>query len=80
MREVIKERAARDERAKLALDVYLHRLRGGIGAMAASLGGLHALVFTGGVGENSAEIRDYAASGLDFLGVSVDERLNQELR
>jgi acetate kinase len=55
--------------------VYLHRLRGSIAAMAAAMDGLDALVFTGGVGENSAEIRARAA-GLGFLGVSVDADRN----
>jgi acetate kinase len=55
MREVLTRSDAGDERARLALEVYLHRLRSGIGAMAASLGGLDALAFTGGVGENSSE-------------------------
>ncbi|GAC1325253.1 MAG: acetate kinase [Mycobacteriales bacterium] len=60
----------------LALDVYLHRLRGLAAAMAAALGGLDALVFTGGVGERSAAVRAGAASGLGFLGVAVDELAN----
>jgi acetate kinase len=62
--------------ARLALGVYLHRLRGGIAAMAAALGGLDALVFTGGVGENAPEIRRLAAEGLAFLGVVVDAGRN----
>jgi acetate kinase len=60
----------------LALDVYLHRLRASIAAMAAALGGLDALVFTGGVGERSAEVRAGAAAGLGFLGVEVDPDRN----
>jgi acetate kinase len=58
-----------DADARLALGVYVHRLRAGIGAMVASLGGLDALVFTGGVGENSARIRELACEGLAYLGV-----------
>lgn len=69
MREVLARAAEGDERATLARDVYLHRLRAGIAAMAAALAGLDALVFTGGVGESSAEIRDAACRGLEFLGV-----------
>ena len=53
-----------DADARLALDVYLHRLRAGIGAMAAALDGLDALVFTGGVGEGSARVRELACEGL----------------
>jgi acetate kinase len=58
-----------DDDARLAVEVYVHRLRSGIGAMAASLGGLDALVFTGGVGENSARIRELVCEGLAHLGV-----------
>jgi acetate kinase len=79
MREVLARVATAEHAAELALDAYLHRLQAGIGAMAASLRGLDALVFTGGVGENAAEIRARAASGLAFLGVFVDERRNREL-
>jgi acetate kinase len=56
----------------LARDVYLHRLRAGIGAMAASLGGLDALAFTGGVGEHAPTVRRRAADGLGFLGITLD--------
>jgi acetate kinase len=68
MRAVMAARAAGDERATVAIDVYLHRLRSAIAAMAAALGGIDVLVFTGGVGENSEEIRDGAVAGLGFLG------------
>ncbi len=64
--------------ARLALDVYVHRLRAGIAAMAAALGGLDALVFTGGVGEHSPEVRAQTAAGLAFLGVSLDDARNDE--
>ncbi|MDN3358720.1 acetate/propionate family kinase [Actinomadura sp. DC4] len=56
----------------LALDVYVHRLRAGIAGMTAALGGLDALVFTGGVGEHAVGVRRRAAEGLGFLGVAVD--------
>jgi acetate kinase len=65
-----------DERARLAIDVYVHRLRAEIAAMTAALGGLDALVFTGGVGEHAAEIRARAAEGLRFLGVELDPQAN----
>jgi acetate kinase len=77
MREVLSRAAAGDANAVLGRDVYLHRLRGSIALMAASMGGLDALVFAGGVGENSAEIRWRAASGLSFLGIGVDSALNE---
>ena len=76
MREVLSRAAAGDPRAVLGRDVYLHRLRGSIASMAAAMDGLDVLVFTGGVGENSAEIRSRAAAGLAFLGVAVDESRN----
>ncbi|GLY86739.1 acetate/propionate family kinase [Actinoallomurus iriomotensis] len=56
----------------LGLEVYLHRLRAGVAAMAAALGGLDTLVFTGGVGEHAAGVRRRAAEGLGFLGVALD--------
>jgi acetate kinase len=61
-----------DADATLAIGVYLHRLRASIAAMAAAMDGLDALVFTGGVGENSPTIRARAAAGLRFLGVRLD--------
>ena len=64
----------------LPLDVYVHRLRASIAAMAASLGGLDALVFTGGVGERSPEVRALAAAGLEFLGVALDPPRNEAAR
>jgi acetate kinase len=76
MREVLARAAAGDPRAMLGRDVYLHRLRGYIAAMAAAMDGLDVIVFTGGVGENSAEVRSRAAAGLGFLGVRVDEGRN----
>ena len=76
MREVLSRAAAGDARAILGRDVYLHRLRGSIASMAAAMDGLDVLVFTGGVGENSAEIRSRTAAGLAFLGVAVDESRN----
>jgi acetate kinase len=76
MREVLARAAAGDERAALGRDVYLHRLRASIASMAAAMNGLDVLVFTGGVGENSPEIRHRAAAGLGFLGVTVDEARN----
>jgi acetate kinase len=74
MREVL---ARDDAAARLALDVYVHRLRGAIAAMTAALGGLDALVFTGGVGERSAEVRSLAVAGLGFLGAALDEPRNR---
>jgi acetate kinase len=65
-----------DDEARLAVDVYVHRLRASIAAMAAAMHGLDALVFTGGVGEHAPVIRARAADGLDFLGVALDADAN----
>jgi acetate kinase len=80
MGAVLRSEAEGDGDAALALGVYLHRLRAGIAAMAAAMDGLDALVFTGGVGENAASIRQRAARGLGFLGIRVDGRRNAEVR
>jgi acetate kinase len=65
-----------DDGARLAIDVYVHRLRAAIASMAAALDGLDALVFTGGVGEHAPAIRERAAAGLSFLGVELDAGAN----
>jgi acetate kinase len=80
MREVLARAGGHDEAARLAVDVYVHRLGAGIAAMAAALGGLDALAFTGGVGENSAEIRARAVQRASFLGAAIDDRLNATAR
>ncbi len=79
MQEVLARAAAGEDASRLALEVYAHRLRAQIAAMAAALGGLDALVFTGGVGERAPEIRAAAAAGLGFLGVEIDDDRNDSL-
>jgi len=76
MREIIKRVHEGDERAELALDVYIHRLRSMIASMAAAMGGLDVLVFTGGVGENAPSVRGAAVAGLRFLGLEIGPTLN----
>ncbi|MFT6973419.1 MAG: acetate kinase [Pontimonas sp.] len=75
-REITAAASRGEEPALVALDVWAWRIRHYIGAYAALLGGLDALVFTGGIGENSAEGRVLATQGLEFLGVTVDPSLN----
>jgi acetate kinase len=70
---------ARMSRAKLAFDIYVHRLRSGIGAMVAVLGGIDALVFTAGVGENSPEVRAAVCDNFAFLGLRLDQGKNARL-
>jgi acetate kinase len=76
MREVLARRDAGDAAARLAFDVYVHRLRAAIAAMAAALGGLDALVFTGGVGEHAAPVREETVARLGFLGLELDRSVN----
>lgn len=76
MREVLTLAENGDGDAMLALDVYVHRLRAGIAAMAVALDGLDALVFTGGVGEHAFAIRAKAAAGLRVLGIALDPERN----
>ncbi len=77
MRQLTKAIEQGHERAQLAFDVYIHRLRSHIGSMLASLGGLDALVFTGGVGENAASVRAAAVEAFEFLGLNLDHEKNQ---
>ena len=77
MREVQARAAGGDADARLALDVYVHRLTGGIAAMAAALGGIDVLAFTGGVGEHAPLIRARAAGRLAWLGAGVDAAANE---
>lgn len=79
MRTVLAAEADGDEAAILAIGVYLHRLRAAIAAMAAALGGVDLLVFTGGVGENAPSIRERVAADLGFLGVAVDGPANADV-
>jgi acetate kinase len=76
MREIVSAMNSGHSRAQLAFDIYVHRLQAGIGAMAAVLGGIDALVFTAGIGENSPEIRAAACSQLHFLGLTLDPSAN----
>lgn len=76
LREAISASEGGSADAALAIDVYIHRLRHYIGAYAAVMGGVDAIVFTGGVGENSDLIRSGAVRGLSFLGVELDEAAN----
>lgn len=78
MREILAAVKQGNSRAKLSFDIYVHRLRAGIGAMVAVLGGIDALVFTAGVGENSAEVREAACRQLDFLGLKLDAAANKK--
>jgi acetate kinase len=77
MRTVIERAAIGDEDARLGLDVYLHRLRSGIAAMASAMDGLDVVVWTGGVGEHAPAIREAATAGLSFLGLHIAPDRNE---
>ena len=80
LRPVLKAIAEGNQQAQLAFDVYVHSLRSHIGSMLASLGGLYALVFTAGVGENAPAVRAAACAGFEFLGLKLDlDKNNQKL-
>jgi acetate kinase len=80
LRPIVEAIAQGHERAQLAVDVYIHRLRAAIGSMLASLGGLDALVFTAGIGENASLIRAGACEAFEFLGLHLDKEKNQQRR
>ena len=79
MRQIEAAAMRSDPDAVLAVDVYIHRLVGSIAAMCAAAGGLEALVFTGGVGENSLLVRRITASRLGFLGVAINDVASDEV-
>jgi acetate kinase len=76
MREIHRRIEEGDEEARLAFDIYIHRLRKYIGAYYAVLGRVDAVAFTAGVGENAAAVREAAIAGLEELGLAVDGGLN----
>lgn len=80
MRDVEQAAADGNQRAELALAIFCYRIRKYIGAYAAAMGGLDAIVFTGGIGENSPVVRGRVCKGLDFLGLVLDKEKNETLR
>lgn len=79
MRDIIAKSSAGDDACRLAIQLVTHRLRKYIGAYTAVMGGVDAIVFTGGIGENSAEIRHRATQRLDYLGAVIDEDMNRDI-
>ena len=80
MRDIEERAAEGDPRCRRALNVFAHRLRKYIGAYAAVMGGVDAIVFTAGIGENSALLRHRAAQRLDFLGARLDPDANRDAK
>jgi acetate kinase len=80
MREVLDAARAGHPQARLALAVYAHRVRQAIGALAVTMGGVDALVFTAGVGEHAGQVREAVCAGLECLGLELDARANAACR
>jgi len=80
LRDIEEQAATGNDRARLAITVYAHAVRRYIGAYAAAMGGVDGVVLTGGIGENSAQMRRRILQQLDFLGVRLDEDRNQDAR
>lgn len=78
MRQIVTAMKDGHPRAKLAFEIFVHRLQSGIGAMIAVLGGIDALVFTAGIGENSLEVRAAACANFGFLGLKLDPAKNAQ--
>ncbi len=80
MRDLLaEEREHQDRRARLAIDIFCLRVKKYIGAYLARMNGAEAIVFAGGIGENSPEIRRRICAGLDFLGISLDDARNEAI-
>jgi acetate kinase len=80
MRDILEAMRTGNQRAQLSFDMFVHRLRHGIGAMAASLGQVDVLIFTAGIGENSPEVREATCASLGFLGVALEASKNSSAR
>ena len=76
VRDILDAMRKGNERAKLAFDIFIHRLASGIGSMAASLSGIDVLVFSAGIGENSPDIRLKTCASLAFLGIELNDSAN----
>ncbi len=76
MREIVEAMDDGDERNRLAFSMFCHRVKKYIGAYAAILGGVDAVIFTGGIGENATAVREQSLSGLEFLGINIDKKAN----
>ena len=78
MRKVLEAMKSGNERAKLAFEIFIHRLRSCMGSMVAALGGVDAFIFTAGIGENSAAVREAACADFEFLHLKLDPAANNQ--
>ncbi len=79
MREIEQAMMEGDKKAKYAFDVFTYRVKKYIGAYSAALGGVDAVVFTGGIGENSVRVRKAVLTDMEYLGIELDEQLNSTI-
>jgi len=79
-REINAAAAKGDERCLLAIKMFDYRIKKYIGAYAAAMGGVDVLIFTGGIGENSASTRASVCEDLEFLGIEIDQQINDKIR
>lgn len=77
MREIISSMKEGNKRSKYAFDIFCYRIKKYVGSYAAAMGGIDALIFTGGIGENSADVRREVCRDLEFLGISIDDTKNE---
>ena len=77
MREILSAVKEDHKRSKYAFEIFCYRIKKYLGAYAAAMGGLDAFVFTGGIGENSSEVRKEVCSNLEFLGIQIDDSKNK---
>jgi acetate kinase len=80
MRELVAAIEQGNERAKLAFEMYNYRIKKYVGAYSAALEGINTLVFTGGVGENQANVRESVCKGLEYMGIEIDDIKNNQTR
>ncbi|MDE6307328.1 MAG: acetate kinase, partial [Bacteroidales bacterium] len=80
MRDLWAAAESGNDRARLALDMFIYRVKKYIGAYAAAMGGADIILFTGGIGENDFHVRARVCEGLEFMGVSLDKKINDGLR
>src|SRR6478752_1748787 len=80
MREILKAAEAGEARALLALKTYCYRVRKYFGAYVSAMGGVDTVIFTGGIGQGSAEVRALALQGLEYMGAKLDVQRNREAR
>ncbi|OJU55279.1 MAG: acetate kinase, partial [Bacteroidales bacterium 45-6] len=80
MREVLGAAAEGNERAKLAIEVFIHKVRKYIGSYAALMGGADIILFTGGIGENNAALREQICANMEYMGVKIDSTVNAATR